>query len=97
MSTITQAWLDLVPPRGVIPAEARPASEAQPETEPGDAITLSPDESRQLGRIMATTSQLPGHADNQRQAVCRILGPQRVAVILQNHERGLGTPVVVEP
>jgi hypothetical protein len=95
MNTTEHTWLDLVPPRGATPAEARPASEAQPETEPGDAITLSPDELRQIRRLTGSVHSLD-HPDDTRQAVCRVLGPRRVAVILQNHERGLSTPVSVE-
>jgi hypothetical protein len=88
MSTITQAWLDLVPPSGSAPREL--GSDAGP----GDAITVTMDEYRQLKRLMAMTPN--DHAHDVRQAVCRTLGPERVAVVLQNSERGKTTPVNVD-
>jgi hypothetical protein len=83
-------WLGLVPPKGETPYGLGP------DVKPGDAIALSSDESRMLSRLMATAHPLT-EADNLRQHVCRTLGPQRVAVILQNYERGQSTPVTVEP
>jgi hypothetical protein len=88
MST-EHTWLDLVPPRGAA------SNEAQLVNGSSDAITLSPDELRQIRRLTGSVHSLD-HPDDTRQAVCRVLGPRRVAVILQNGERGLRTPVVVE-
>jgi hypothetical protein len=84
-------WLDLVPPRGAAPDEAQLAAE------PGRSITVTADEFRQLNTITNMASHYPDRDDDVRQVICRVLGPQRVAAILQNSERGLGTPVVVEP
>jgi hypothetical protein len=90
MNTTEHTWLDLVPPRGMVPGEA------QPPTESGDAITVTQHELKQINRLMVMASDAPERADDLRQALCRGLGPERVAVILQNSERGLGTPVTVE-
>jgi hypothetical protein len=91
MNTTEHTWLDLVPPRGATPTELGP------DSRPGDAITITAEESRRLNAIDGIHwTHLPMRPDDTRQYACRILGPRRVAVILQNHERGLRTPVVVE-
>jgi hypothetical protein len=91
MNTTEHTWLDLVPPRGATPTELGP------DSGPGDAISVTQHELKLFDLVMAAVGHFPAEADDYRQQVCRILGPQRVAVILQNSERGLSTPVTVEP
>jgi hypothetical protein len=86
--SIEHTWLALVPPRGATPTELGP------DAGPGEAITVTAEEYRQLGRLPGMSQH--DHPDDLRQRVCRTLGPQRVGVILQNYGRGLSTLVVVE-
>ncbi len=86
------AWLDIIPPQHVAETRRRLVAEA---AELGEPLTITAEESGWLDQAMLAW-HAEEHPDSVRLRACRILGSQRVAVVLMNTERGQSTPVVVE-